>query len=115
MSSSSSPQSRIPNPGMWAYYLQLGLRSLRRNPILTALMLAGIGLSIAASMTTLAVLHLMGSDPMPWKSDKLHYVQLDNWSADQPFYDDGRPPDQVTHRDALALMQAGKADRQSAM
>ncbi|MEP7044103.1 MAG: ABC transporter permease [Dokdonella sp.] len=100
---------------MFAYYLQLGLRSLRRNPILTALMVVGIALGIAASMTTLTVMHLMGSDPIPWKSDKLHYVQLDNWSADNPFNDDGRPPDQVTYRDAMALMEAGKADKQSAM
>lgn len=100
---------------MLAYYLQLGLRSLRRNPILTALMVVGIALGIAASMTTLTVMHLMGSDPIPWKSDKLHYVQLDNWSPDQPYNDDGSPPDQVTYRDAVALMAAAQADRQVAM
>ncbi len=100
---------------MFTYYLQLGLRSLGRNPILTTLMVIGIGLGIAASMTTLTVMHLMGSDPIPWKSDKLHYVQLDNWSADDSYYDNGRPPDQVTYRDAVALMQAGKADKQAAM
>jgi putative ABC transport system permease protein len=100
---------------MFSYYLQLGMRSLRRNPILTALMVIGIGLGIAASMTTLTVMHLMGSDPIPWKSDKLHYLQLDNWSADDSYYDDGRPPDQVTYRDAIALMEAGKADKQAAM
>ena len=100
---------------MFTYYLQLGLRSLRRNPILTALMVIGIGLGIAASMTTLTVMHLMGSDPIPWKSDKLHYVQMDNWSPDEPFNDDGSPPDQVTYRDGVALMEAGKADKQSAM
>lgn len=100
---------------MFAYYLQLGLRSLKRNPILTALMVAGIALGIAASMTTLTVLHLMGSDPIPWKSDKLHYVQLDNWSPDEPARDDGSPPDQVTYQDAAALMKAAKADKQAAM
>lgn len=100
---------------MFSYYLQLGLRSLRRNPILTALMVFGIALGIAASMTTLTVMHLMGSDPIPWKSDKLHYVQMDNWSPDNPYRDDGRPPDQVTYRDAVALMEAGKADKQAAM
>ncbi len=100
---------------MFTYYLQLGLRSLRRNPILTALMVIGIGLGIAASMTTLTVMHLMGSDPIPWKSDKLHYVQLDNWSPDDGYSEDGRPPDQVTYRDAVALMEAGKADKQAAM
>ena len=100
---------------MFGYYLQLGLRSLRRNPVLTALMVIGIALGIAASMTTLTVLHLAGSDPIPWKSDKLHYVQMDNWSADNPYNDDGSPPDQVTYRDAQALMAAGKADKQVAM
>lgn len=100
---------------MFSYYLQLGLRSLKRNPILTALMVAGIALGIAASMTTLTVLHLMGSDPIPWKSDKLHYVQLDSWSPDRSAYDDGRPPDQITYRDATALMAAAKADKQAAM
>ena len=100
---------------MFAYYIQLGLRSLRRNPILTALMVLGIGLGIAASMTTLTVMHLMGADPIPWKSSKLHYVQLDNWDVNNSYYDDGRPPDQVTYRDATALMAAGKADKQAAM
>ena len=100
---------------MFSYYLQLGLRSLRRNPILTALMVFGIALGIAASMTTLTVMHLMGSDPIPWKSDKLHIANLDNWSPNNAYNDDGSPPDQVTYRDAVALMQAGKADKQAAM
>ena len=46
---------------MFGYYIQLGLRSLRRNPDPDALMVLGIGLGIAASMTTLTVMHLMGS------------------------------------------------------
>ena len=100
---------------MFTYYLELGLRSLRRNPILTALMVVGIGLGIAASMTTLTVMHLMGSDPIPWKSSQLHAVQLDNWDPNNSYYDDGRPPDQVTYRDGVALMAAGKADKQAAM
>ncbi len=100
---------------MFNYYLQLGMRSLKRNPILTALMVLGIALGIGASMTTLTVFHLMGSDPIPWKSEKLHYVQLDSWSPDEPYNDDGSPPDQVTYRDAVALMAAGRADKQAAM
>ncbi|HEX7112954.1 MAG TPA: ABC transporter permease [Mizugakiibacter sp.] len=100
---------------MFGYYLQLGLRSLRRNPVLTALMVLGIALGIAASMTSLTLFHMMGSDPIPWKSDKLHYVQMDNWDPNSPWDDEGNPPPQVTYRDAVALMQAGKADKQAAM
>ncbi len=100
---------------MFNYYLQLGLISLRRNPILTALMVFGIALGIAASMTSLTLMHMMGGDPIPWKSDKLHYVQVDNWDPNQPYDQDGNPPDQVSYRDAQALMEAGKADKQAAM
>jgi putative ABC transport system permease protein len=100
---------------MFSYYLQLGLRSLRRNPVLTALMVFGIALGIAASMTSLTLMHIMGSDPIPWKSDLLHYVQIDNWDPNQPYDQDGSPPDQVSYRDAQALMEAGKADKQAAM
>ena len=100
---------------MFLYYLQLGMASLRRNPVLTVLMVAGIGLGIAASMTTLTVMHLMGSDPIPTKSGKLRYVQLDGWSVDRAYTDDGDPPDQLTYRDAVALMDAAKAERQAVM
>lgn len=100
---------------MFLYYLQLGMTSLRRNPVLTVLMVAGIGLGIAASMTTLTVMHLMGSDPIPSKSDRLRYVQLDGWSVDRAYTEDGDPPDQLTYRDAVALMDAAEAHRQVAM
>jgi putative ABC transport system permease protein len=100
---------------MFRYYLQLGLRSLRRSPTLTTLMVVGIALGIAATMTSLTVFHLMGSDPIPWKSSRLFHVQLDNWDPNQGWDDEGSPPDQVTHRDAVALMQAARADRQVAM
>ncbi|MBN8739946.1 MAG: ABC transporter substrate-binding protein [Lysobacterales bacterium 69-70] len=100
---------------MFAYYLQLGLHSLKRNALLTALMVFGIALGIGTSMTSLTVFYLMGSDPIPWKSDKLHAVQLDNWSAEEPYRAPNEPPDQVTYLDATALMQASKADLQVAM
>jgi len=100
---------------MFSYYLQIGLRSLKRNPVLTALMVFGIALGIAASMTSMTLMHVMGSDPIPWKSDRLHYVQLDGWDPNQAFDEEGNPPDQVSYKDAQALMEAGKADRQAAM
>jgi len=100
---------------MFGYYLQLGLYSLRRNPVLTLLMVLGIGLGIAASMTTLTVMHLMGADPIRGRATSSTTWQLDNWDVNNSYYDDGRPPDQVTYRDATALMAAGKADKQAAM
>ena len=50
---------------MFGYYFNLALRSLRRNKVLTALMVLAIALGIGASMTTLTVLHLLSGDPLP--------------------------------------------------
>jgi putative ABC transport system permease protein len=41
---------------MFRYYLTLGLRSLRRNPMLTALMVVTLAVGVAASMATFTVL-----------------------------------------------------------
>jgi len=49
---------------MFAYYLDLALRSFRRNKALTALMVLAIALGIGASMTTLTVFHVLSGDPM---------------------------------------------------
>ena len=50
---------------MFIYYFKLALRSLRRNVVLTALMVAAIGVGIGASMTTADHIsrHGGGSDP----------------------------------------------------
>jgi putative ABC transport system permease protein len=44
---------------MLQYYLQLGFRSLRRNPVLTALMVMAVGFGVASSMTTYTVFSAM--------------------------------------------------------
>ena len=75
---------------MFAYYFQLGLRSLRRNPILTALMVMAIGFGVAASMTTYAVFRATSSNPIPQKSSQLYAVQVDNWGPEDS--DKGEPP-----------------------
>lgn len=59
---------------MFAYYLQLALRSLRRNRALTALMVLAIAVGIGAAMTTLTVFHVLSGDPIPGRSDRLFYV-----------------------------------------
>lgn len=100
---------------MLSYYLQLGAMSLKRNPVLTALMVLGIALGIGASMTSLTVFHLMSSDPIPWKSDRLFAVQIDSWDPNNAYNEPNEPPDQLTYRDATALMEAAKAERQVAM
>jgi putative ABC transport system permease protein len=99
---------------MFAYYLDLALRSLRRNKALTALMVLAIALGIGASMTTLTVLHVLSGDPLPERSSTLYYPQVDpqDIKGMQP---NKEPPDQVTLIDGLNLLHAGRADHQALM
>ena len=99
---------------MFSYYLKLGWLSIRRNPLLSALMIAAIAVGIGACMTIITVNYVMSSNPIPHKSDQLFYVQLDNWDPNDQGDDGFEPPDQVTYLDAMALMRAGKAYRQVA-
>lgn len=99
---------------MFGYYLDLALRSFRRNKVLTALMVVAIALGIGASMTTLTVFHVLSGDPIPQKSDRLFYVQMD--PAAMSGYTPGDDPEsQMTRYDAEALLRDARADRQAMM
>jgi len=100
---------------MFAYYLKLAWLSARKTWGLTLLMVLAIALGIGASMTTITINYLMSANPIPHKSEQLFYVQLDSWDPTDPFADDGSPPDQLTYRDATALWNANKANRQALM
>jgi putative ABC transport system permease protein len=102
---------------MLRYNVKLAIKSMRRNPIMTALMVAAIAVGIGVSMTTLTVYHLMDSNPIPEKSDVLFAVTLDSWDPLRSFDDDRpeRAPHQLTFGDAERLLQAGAAKRQIAM
>jgi putative ABC transport system permease protein len=99
---------------MLTYYLDLAVRSFRRNVALTVLMVVAIAFGVGASMTTFTVLRVLSADPIPGKSDKLFHVQLDPRPA--AGQEPGAEPDwQLTRRDAEALLRAGRADRQAMM
>ena len=100
---------------MFAYYLKLAYLSCKRTWGMTSLMVLAIALGIGASMTTITVNYLMSANPIPHKSSELFVVQLDSWDPNNPYYDDGDAPDQLTYRDATFLWQAKKAPRQTIM
>jgi ABC-type antimicrobial peptide transport system, permease component len=97
---------------MFAYYFQLGLRSLRRNPVLTLLMVMAIGFGVAASMITYSVFRAVSGNPIPDKSARLFTPQIDAWGPQQNLTG-GEPADAVGYIDAMALLRANKAKRQT--
>ena len=90
---------------MLGYYIRLAIKSLRRTPGLTALMIGAIAFGIAACIVTLTVHHAMGRNPIWWKNNVLYAVTMNSWSAEQP-YDPTHPersPNMLTYRDATYL------------
>src|SRR5690606_11530359 len=101
----SPPRRRAEESTMFRYYLALGWRSLRRNPILTALMILTLSVGIAASMSTLTVLHMMSGDPIPHKSDRLFVPQFNY--GDMRGYDPNEDlSQQVAYSEARNLLAA---------
>jgi putative ABC transport system permease protein len=102
---------------MFRYNVKLAVKSMRRNVILTALMIAAIAVGIGISMTTMTVYYMMNGNPIPAKSDVLFAVTLDSWSPHRPFDDDHpeRAPHQLTYGDADRLLSLGEGKRQTAM
>lgn len=98
---------------------QLGMtgRSLARSPGLTLVLVGGIALGITIAITFTSIYYLLARDPIPHKSDRLFYVQLDNWGTDRAFDDEDpeRPPDQLNWVDTLALMESDVPTHQSGM
>jgi putative ABC transport system permease protein len=102
---------------MFNYNVKLALKSMRRNPIMTALMVAAIAVGIGISITTLTVYYMMNGNPIPEKSDVLFAVTMDSWNPLRPFDQDNpeRAPHQLTYHDAERLIAIAEGKRQTAM
>lgn len=103
---------------MVAYSMELALHGLRRFPKTTALAVLTVAIGLAASMTTLALLHMLSADPLPGLSQHLYAVWVDTVQAKPQNY---TSLDGVTYTDykrlkmpdAAALLAARKATRQT--
>ncbi|HEY4291475.1 ABC transporter permease [Luteibacter sp.] len=94
---------------MVGYYVELALRNMKRNKMLTALMVLAIAVGIGASMTTLTVMHLLAGDPLPGRSQHIYYPQVDVNPESK-----GREPfDVLDYRTAVDLWSSHRADRQA--
>lgn len=100
---------------MFGYYFMLGVRSLRRNPVLTALMVLTLAVGVAASVSTLTILHMMSNDPLPGKSSRLFVPLIDNGPLEG--YTPGERPDdiQISYQDAINMLKSGQGVRRTAL
>jgi putative ABC transport system permease protein len=102
---------------MLLYNIRIAAKSLRRNPYMTALLLAAIALGICVSTTFTTLRHAFAKDPLPGKSSKVFYVRMDNWDPAQPYPGDDPKslPPQISYHDMRELMKSTIPTRQTAL
>jgi putative ABC transport system permease protein len=100
---------------MLRYYTGLALLSLRRNFVLSTLMVLSIGLGVALTMTAYTILYVLSRDPIPSKSQQLFAVQIDNGGPRSRKPGDLEPPSQMSWLDASALLRIHQGARETAM
>ncbi len=100
---------------MFSYYFTLGLRSLRRNPALTALMVLTLAIGVAASVSTLTILHMMSGDPIPHKSNRLFVPMFDVAPLDGYTPGEKLRENQVTYQDVQNLLKSGQGERRTGL
>jgi putative ABC transport system permease protein len=102
---------------MFAYYFLLGFRSLRRNPALTLLMVLTLAVGVAASVSTITILHVMSSNPIPEKSDRLFVPLIDNGPIEgynPAEAEDGYSNKQISYIDAANFLKSAPTERRAA-
>ena len=102
---------------MFLYHLRMARMSLMKQPLLTALMIGAIGVGVGACVTVFTLYYTMSKDPIPEKSQQLFAVRLDSWGPDEPYQSDKpeEAPWQLTHSDAMALLESSIPTRHLAM
>lgn len=99
---------------MFRYHLKQAWHHLGQHRLLTLLMILSISIGIGACMTSLTVYHVLARDPIPEKSDRLFYPQMDPRSMQQ-FKPGQEPMKQLTRFDAEALLREAKGKHQAVM
>jgi putative ABC transport system permease protein len=94
---------------MFRHDVRLALLSLRRNPFISALIVAVIAIGICSSVVAITLYHAKAGNPIWWKNDVLYRVMLDSRplgrdteAARHPEY----PPLVMIYQDAAAIYQS---------
>ena len=99
---------------MFAHYLDLSWRSLKRTPLVSILMIAAIAIGIGITMTSLSVYHMMSMDPIPNKSSRLFHLQMNTMNEGQTWNTEDNLSFQLTYKDAMYLYNADLPYRMTA-
>ncbi|MBO6566317.1 MAG: ABC transporter permease [Pseudomonadales bacterium] len=98
---------------MFMLALETALRSIRKTPGVSALVVLAIALGVGITMPMVVLYHNINQNPMPDKSDQLYTTLIYNWFPEMDFWWSGAdlPPDLMTAKDARALSTSDIPDR----
>lgn len=99
---------------MLLYNLRLAWQSLRRHPLLSALIVGGIALGVGVATPALTMIHVLTGDPIPERSGVLYYVRMDSWDPAAPYAHPSGIPPQITYRDLREIEKSRIPVRQTA-
>lgn len=89
--------------------LRLALLSIRRNPLIAALIVAVIAIGIGTSVVAITLYHAKAGNPIWWKNDVLYRVMLDSRPAPREVETRRHadyPPVTLIYQDAVALYRS---------
>ncbi len=100
---------------MLIHDLYLAIRSLRRTPWLSLLIVLAIAAGVGSATVFSALKHAVAKDPLPGHSQNLFYVRMDNWRPDMAYPGSGPNPipPQLTWRDVNNLLASTIPTHQS--
>ena len=87
---------------MFPYYLELGALGLARSKLVTVLIVMLIGVGVAGSVTTFAMLRAVSADLLPKRSRVLFVAQIDNRGPAGRATDDNDLDPELTLGDAVS-------------
>ncbi len=102
---------------MFLLALETALRSIRKTPGVSMLVVFTIGIGIGVLMPMMAVRDVYSDDPLADRSDRLYRVLIDNWRKDEPYWNQwpDLPPVSLTALDVRALTTSRIPTRQAPM
>lgn len=95
------------------YDFRIALISIKKTPILSALMVAAIGIGIGAFMTLFTLYISVSRDPIPEKSDQLYTYALDNRLSIDDNESHEHPRPLVSYPDYINLAKSNIPAQQS--
>lgn len=92
---------------MFGYYFRLAWLSLKKTPVLSAMMALAIAVGIASCLTVLTMYSVISSNPMAHKNDQIAAIQLNTWGDEDGYYENNGIPVSLTYKDAVAIYESG--------